>query len=185
MDVIEHLVQEHRSVEQLLQRLADSDPGEERRRTVDELVDSLSTHMAVEERFVYPIVVEVAGEEDEREAHTEHDLARQGLQQLRELVDQPGFGAAVDMVTAGIAHHVHEEEHEVFPTLRADAADAVAALGPPDELERAVRGGGGGVGPDEDLTKEELYERAREAGIEGRSSMDKAELAEALEAEGA
>lgn len=36
---------------------------------------------------------------------------------------------------------------------------------------------------DEDTTKEELLERARELKVEGRSSMDKEELAQAVEAE--
>jgi hypothetical protein len=34
-----------------------------------------------------------------------------------ELVDEPGFGA-VAMLTAGIKHHVKEEETEMFPELK-------------------------------------------------------------------
>jgi post-segregation antitoxin (ccd killing protein) len=45
--------------------------------------------------------------------------------------------------------------------------------------QRAEQDGGAA----EDMTKEELLERAREVGIEGRSSMSKHELAEAVEAE--
>ena len=35
-----------------------------------------------------------------------------------------------------------------------------------------------------DLTKEELYEKAKEAGIDGRSSMTKSQLADALQRQG-
>jgi hypothetical protein len=47
---------------------------------------------------------------------------------------------------------------------------------PPDEME--PRGGGGA--PYEEWTREELYEKARDVGIEGRSGMSKDELIEAL-----
>lgn len=46
---------------------------------------------------------------------------------------------------------------------------------PPDEM-----GPRGGSGSYEDWTKEELYEKAQEVGVEGRSGMSKEELIEAL-----
>lgn len=46
---------------------------------------------------------------------------------------------------------------------------------PPDEI-----GPRGGEGSYEEWTREELYEKAREVGIEGRSEMSKEELIEAL-----
>jgi hypothetical protein len=39
---------------------------------------------------------------------------------------------------------------------------------------------GGEASPYEDWTKDKLYDRAREIGIEGRSGMDKSELIHAL-----
>lgn len=39
---------------------------------------------------------------------------------------------------------------------------------------------GGSAPPYEEWTREELYERARDVGIEGRSEMDKEELIDAL-----
>jgi len=175
MDVIDHLTEEHRKAEALMARLAETDAGDERDQLVAELTDTLSTHMAVEEQFLYPIVTEVIGEETETEAETEHGLARDGLAKLDELRDQPGFGAALDMVKAGIAHHVEEEEHEVFPELREKAADRLAALDP-EQLEAEVTA----ERPDLDLTKEELYRQAQDADIAGRSSMNKDELAQAV-----
>jgi hemerythrin-like domain-containing protein len=76
----------------------------------------------------------------------EHRLAREGLAELRRLVDEPGFGAAVAMLTAGIKHHVKEEEQEVFPELKrkidrdelAELGDRVAAAKKPARRSRAA-----------------------------------------------
>ena len=54
--------------------------------------------------------------------------------------------------------------------------DLMAAL---EESLAQAKGGGGSDDVDE-LSREELYDRAQEAGIEGRSSMSKKELAKAL-----
>src|SRR5262245_42828187 len=102
---------DHRGVERLLGRLGDSDPGPERDRLVTRLADSLAVHMRFEEEALYPVL---AGADSElaEEAEIEHGLAREGLARLRQLTAAPGFGAALDMIEAGIAHHVEEEEHE-------------------------------------------------------------------------
>lgn len=54
-------------------------------------------------------------------------------------------------------------------------ANAAAAEG-----RSTVSRRGGKAGSYEDMTREELYERARKVGIPGRSSMSKAELVDAL-----
>jgi iron-sulfur cluster repair protein YtfE (RIC family) len=171
-DLLDHLTTEHREAERLLRTLADSEEGPEREATVSELRAALTKHMAVEERFLYPIVARTVGDESEEEAENEHRLAREGLDKLTELVSEPGFGAAVEMLQGGIGHHVHEEEQEIFPKLREQAGDEIAALDP-EELESQVQGG-------EDATKEELYAQAQAADVPGRSQMTKDELASAL-----
>jgi hemerythrin-like domain-containing protein len=88
---------------------------------------------------LYPIVDARVGHEEEQEAETEHKLARTGLQEMQQLVDEPGFGAAVAMVTAGIRHHVKEEETEVFPKLKKKLdRDELAELG--DAVMAAKKG---------------------------------------------
>jgi hemerythrin superfamily protein len=131
---------DHRQAAALLKELADSKPGNGRHKKTDKLTAALTLHMEIEEKLVYPLVAERVGEKEEHEAETEHGLARDGLTKMNELVDEGGFGAAVAMVTAGIKHHVKEEETEIFPELKAKLErDELAKLG--DELAGAKRAG--------------------------------------------
>src|SRR4051794_5382031 len=113
-DPVAMLKREHREVEEMLTKLQDSKPGARRRSTVDKVVAALTLHMQMEEQIIYPVVQRVVGAEAEEEAEIEHRLAREALAHLQEMVDEPGFGAVVDMLKAGIKHHVKEEETEVF-----------------------------------------------------------------------
>jgi hemerythrin superfamily protein len=155
--LLDELEAQHRQAEALFAKLEKAEDESTQRPLVDELVAALSKHMQIEEAEVYPEVRNIDGEMVE-EAENEHELGRQGMSKLQEMVGQPGFGAAVAMLQAGISHHVLEEEGEVFPKLR-------RALGYPAA----------------DATKQELYKQAQAAGIEGRSSMSKGELADAVE----
>lgn len=109
---------DHRAVTKMLSTLADSDEGPERENLVEELQAALTLHMKIEEELVYPLVAEHVGAEDEEEAEVEHKLAREGLEKVTTMVQQPGFGAAVEMLLAGIKHHVNEEETEILPELK-------------------------------------------------------------------
>jgi hemerythrin-like domain-containing protein len=119
-DPMRILKADHREVEKLLKKLADSEEGPERQEMVGELTTKLSLHMEIEESIVYPLVREHVGEEDEEEADVEHQLARDGLEKVNDLVEAPGFGAAVEMLMAGIKHHVEEEESQLLPDLKDD-----------------------------------------------------------------
>jgi hemerythrin-like domain-containing protein len=135
-DPIALLKADHREAAAMLKTLGESKrPGDKRRRTTAKLVAALQLHLQIEESLVYPLVAQRVGKKEEQEAEIEHSLAREGLAKLSELVDEPGFGAAVAMLTAGIKHHVKEEETEVFPKLKskldraelAKLGDAVAS----------------------------------------------------------
>lgn len=94
--------------------------------------------MKIEEQLVYPLVGRVVGTEDAKEGGIEHGLVRDGLAKLAELDDEPGFGAAVAMLTAGIKHHVKEEETEMFPELKRGLdRDELRQLG--DNIAKAKR----------------------------------------------
>jgi hemerythrin-like domain-containing protein len=129
-DPIALLKHDHREAAAMLKTLADSKPGATRRKTTQKLVAALTLHMAIEEELIYPLIEQRIGKDEEQEAETEHTLARDGLSKMTELVDEGGFGAAVAMVTAGIRHHVKEEETELFPELKGKLdRDELSSLG--------------------------------------------------------
>ena len=135
-DPIAMLKRDHREAEAMLKELAASKPGATRRKTTEKLARALRLHMQIEERLIYPLVAERIGRDEEQEAETEHKLAREGLSKMEQLVDEGGYGAAVAMVTAGIKHHVKEEETELFPKLKRELErDQLVKLG--DEVATA------------------------------------------------
>ena len=140
-DPMRILKADHREVEKLLDKLAESDEGADRQQMVDELAMKLTAHMEMEESIVYPTVKSSVGEEDEEEAEIEHGMAREGLQKVQSMVEVPGFGAAVEMLKGGIKHHVEEEETEILPELKeAISREEWAAMG--DAIAEAKQAAG-------------------------------------------
>lgn len=156
-ELLNTLEAQHRTAEDLLAQLEEATEAPEQQPLVEKLLAAMAEHMTIEEEQVYPELQRIDDELAE-EADIEHGLARDGLETLQSMIGKPGFGAAVAMVKAGIAHHVEDEETEAFPKLR-------EALGLADS---------------ESMTKDELYEQAKAEGVEGRSSMTKDELAAAV-----
>lgn len=76
------------------------------------------------------------------------------------------------------------KDEKVYQALRDEGASkekaARIANSSAAEGEKKVAARGGRAGSYEDMTKDELYERAQRVGIDGRSSMAKDELIEAL-----
>lgn len=124
-DVTRLLEQDHRKVEQLFSQIKET-TGASRADLVAELAADLRVHMQVEEMIVYPYINKNLddGSDIVDEAVTEHEGARKVLADVERLSpDEPGFDGALEMLEAGISHHVEEEETEVFPEMR-DTAPA-------------------------------------------------------------
>jgi hemerythrin superfamily protein len=179
-DPFSMLEADHRQVEDFLSALEDSEEGPEREQLVAQLTEALQLHMQFEESSIYPLVVELLDEESAEEAEIEHQLARDGVVKLSELVSAPGFGAAVAMVQAGIQHHVEEEEGDMFPDLRQQVDDArqsnllrqlVAAKQQAGLLTTSL----------ERASKDDLLALAEGLGLEVKSSMTKDELSRLVE----
>jgi hemerythrin superfamily protein len=181
MDVTRMLEADHRQVEDLFARIEQTE-GAARQPLLDELDTNLRAHMELEEDVVYPRLPMVTDEEAVQEATTEHELARKAMQDVLRLApDDPGFGAALVAAKAGIAHHVEEEEGEVFPQLRKDGPSVLEEMATSFMKRRMELGMPMTVeGLSAAATKDELLAEAKQAGIDITDSATKEQVANAL-----
>lgn len=177
MDAIEVLLHDHREIRQYIEKFRSSDDKDAQREAFEALVDELAHHTAMEEEVFYPAVMdEVPRAEDEvREGIEEHHVADSVIEEAQRIgPDDEQWEAKVTVLCESVEHHVEEEEQELFPKVRGGmsvgrlgmlAAD-LQAFKERFELEQK--------------TVDELRAEAAEADIEGRGSMTKAQLVDAL-----
>jgi hemerythrin superfamily protein len=154
-------------------------------------VAMLEAHSEAEEDRVYPAVAREAGEKAEAEhaAEEHHEAESLGKHLLEMDWESEEFDQALQEWIGAVEHHMEEEENEILPALsQAVGAERLRELGMEFATRRAkalagrplkaaggTTGSGGGA---EGATRAELYDKARELGVEGRSTMSKDELAE-------
>lgn len=177
MDAVTLLTQQHKEAKALFEKIeASSDPSE-KQRLLNEVVDALKTHTRIEEEVLYPHIREElrGGSKMFEEAMQEHQEAKKAIKELESLKpDTKEWAQHFEILMHGVLHHATEEEAEMFPKMREQfTADRLEMWG--KKMEEDANGT-----LVIDLTKEELMEQAKASDIEGRSSMDKAELETAL-----
>ncbi len=180
MDAIELLEHQHEETEELFDRFQAGSDSEERGELVRTVIRDLRLHATIEEEIFYPAVAERLGMDEEiLEDLEEHHVVELVLDELEGM--DPGderFSAKVEVLSELVEHHVEEEEGELFPEIREQLDDEVLS-----ELGRRMRERAQELEAQaeaDEATKEELYERAKELDISGRSQMSKRELAEAV-----
>lgn len=196
-DVGQLIERDHRDMEALFDRVIAGDG--DRQRLLDEVASRLEAHARAEELEVYPVLTRADPDEEEEveHAHDEHHEAEHLLRMARNLVVSPHFEEAFTAFVQAVKHHVEEEETDVLPALR-EAVDAARLnelgtafervrrelLAQPAAVVELMARAEADVpadAPTDDLTRDELYERAKAADIPGRSAMTKQELADALQ----
>jgi hemerythrin superfamily protein len=194
-DAITLIKNDHRLMETLFDRLK-SGQGD-RRALLVEVAARLAAHSHAEELKVYPALEQADPGEAGEVYHgaEEHHEAEQLLHKLMAMdTKAAGFDAALEKFVGAVLHHVQEEETELLPALQ-ESVDAAtlqqlgAAFEEIRTKELRIAGidptGTADTGSDgADASRAELYEQAKEAGIPGRSSMTKEELAQALHEQG-
>jgi hemerythrin-like domain-containing protein len=189
-DITQLIEQDHREVERMFQQLLGGE-ATDRAAVATQLCTELKVHTQCEEVVAYPVMRKAVPSGDQRidEAIKEHDEAETLIARLEQLdVDDPAFESTLLELQAAVQHHVQEEESDVLPPFRTYTSDdRRAELGRKWQEQKqattqaenaAVRGEA--TSDLTDATKQELYDRAKEADIPGRSKMNKDELAQAL-----
>ncbi|MDP8961756.1 MAG: hemerythrin domain-containing protein [Actinomycetota bacterium] len=175
MDAIDFLTEQHRETESLFEDFLQTDDSSRRREIVDEIIEDLQLHTALEEEIFYPALGDAIPElkPELLEDFEEHHAVQLLLKELADMgPDHERFAAKVSVVKEHMQHHVEDEESELFPRVRDELdQDRLNELGRQLQ-QRAQR---------ESHSQEELRERARELDIEGRSKMSKEELVEEIE----
>lgn len=120
------LIEDHRKVEQLFTQYEQTGDWD----VALTIFKELTVHATVEEEMIYPLhrsKVDAAGAD---EARDEHQQAKDLIASISAL--GPGSDLATSQMAelkAAVAHHVEEEEHDLFPKLADRLGDTVAVMG--------------------------------------------------------
>ena len=180
-NVIDVLMQQHREAEQMLTELKGT--GGENVALLEQASQDLRIHMKLEEDLLYSFLRTNIpnGKDLVAEANKEHDEAKEAIAKC-ESTTGAAFEQSLKTLTEGIEHHVEEEETEIFPKMREHIDQAkLEEFGQEVLANYEALKTDGWTGKSEGRTKDELYAEAKEIGIEGRSTMKKDELADAVE----
>ena len=122
-DAIVLLKNDHKEVERLFKQFEKlgGSAHVSKRKVVDQIIEALSGHAAIEEMHFYPAVRTAAPdiEDDVLEGLEEHHIVKWTLSELQDLDPaHERFDAKVTVLIESVRHHVEEEEGEMFPKVR-------------------------------------------------------------------
>ncbi len=126
MDAIELLKRQHRFVEDLLSQIEqEGEDEEEKLELVQELADNIAAHTAIEEQIFYPAVYGDDTRDLLEEALEEHLALKRLIVDLVTIDSSDAeFEAKVEVLKERVAHHVEEEERELFPKVTAELSSS-------------------------------------------------------------
>jgi hemerythrin superfamily protein len=147
-EAIAFLMRQHRAVEDLFDEYEDAEDDAEKGELTQKICLMLAVHAKIEEELIYPAAKEEIEEPDlVDEAAVEHATAKDLIAQIETMhVGDSLYDAKVKVLSEYIAHHVEEEESELFPQLKRTDVD-LAAMGEQlearaEELEEELSAGG-------------------------------------------
>jgi len=131
-DALELLTEQHAEVDELFEKIEDSDDADEKAELFRELADKLAAHSAIEEKLFYPSVLTEETSDQLLEATEEHLAAKRVLADMLAMdPEDEHWDAKLSVLKEEIRHHAHdEEEGKLFPIIeRTMSADQRAGLG--------------------------------------------------------
>jgi len=134
-DAVDQLIADHKDVKALFKdydTLVKAEAQAEDKQTIAlQICTMLTAHATVEEELFYPAARSVLGDDEDLvdEADVEHASCKDLIAQIETASpDDPLYDAKVKVLSEYIAHHVKEEEGEMFPKVRKSDLD-LDALG--------------------------------------------------------
>lgn len=138
-DALRLLEQQHREVENLFERYADTEEPQRQLELFELLADRLAAHTRIEEEIFYPEVFDKESEDMLRESVEEHLTIKRLIADLLEMTpEDEQFDAKMELMEELVSRHVDKEEEVLFATVRRDAEhEAMLELG--DRLSARYR----------------------------------------------
>jgi iron-sulfur cluster repair protein YtfE (RIC family) len=119
MDALELLKQDHQKMQGLFKETEGAD-NSRKKQLFDQIDTELEIHAHIEETVFYPAIEKHEELKDMvAEARDEHAEVRTMLQEIEELgTDTEGFDSTLMDLIESVAHHIEEEEGEMFVKVR-------------------------------------------------------------------
>jgi hemerythrin superfamily protein len=129
-DAIKLLKDDHKEVKAYFKQYESLEDDAEKQALADKICLALTVHAQIEEEIYYPATREAIDDDDLLdEAEVEHASAKQLIAEIQAMkAGDRLFDAKVTVLGEYIAHHVEEEEGEMFPESRDSDLD-LKALG--------------------------------------------------------
>lgn len=119
MNAIVMLELQHREVEDLFDELQSERSPDARRAVFVQIADALAIHAAIEERHFYPAVNKRPTMDILLDSVEEHlEIKRLIADLLTTDARSEDFDAKLQVLRDDVAHHVREEEKELFPRVK-------------------------------------------------------------------
>ncbi len=115
-NAIELLLKQHREMEKLFSQIESSKSVEKKQSLFNHIADALAVDAAIEEHHFYPAVKEKKTEDILLESLEEHlGIKRVITDLLATKASDRTFDAKIKVLKELVAHHVEEEEEDLFP----------------------------------------------------------------------
>jgi hemerythrin-like domain-containing protein len=125
------LMQQHREVEALFDEYENTENNAKKLKLSEEICLALAVHAKIEEELLYPEAQDKIEEPDlVDEASVEHATAKDLIAQIETMkVGDKLYDAKMKVLSEYIAHHVEEEETELFPEIKRTDIDLTEIAG--------------------------------------------------------
>ncbi|MGH7846455.1 MAG: hemerythrin domain-containing protein [Candidatus Binatia bacterium] len=118
-NALEMIREDHHKVQQLFQEFETIEDRSAKKRIVENAIQELKTHAALEEELFYPAARKQLDEEDTiDEALEEHHVVKLLIAELEDM--RPGdkrYDAKFTVLAESVKHHIEEEESELLPEI--------------------------------------------------------------------